>query len=121
MNKQLFAVTALAVGLAAGSIASAGNVWSVSVGVGGPGYAGAVTVGSPWVPVPVCQPAPVCRPAPVCVVPPVVYYPPVVYAPAPVVHAAPHYWGRPVMVAAPHGWPMGHGPGYPAHRSYGRR
>ena len=128
MKKQLLTVTVLTVGLVAGSNVSAGTSWGVSVGVGGPGYAGTVTFGSPWRVAPVCPPVPVCRPAPVCVAPPVVYCPPVVYAPAPVVYvappvvyAAPYGWGHPVMVAAPQGRPIGHGPGYPAHRYYGHR
>ena len=127
MKKQLLTVTVLTVGLVAGSNVSAGTSWGVSVGVGGPGYAGTITVGSPAVRV--CQPAPV-RVAPTVVYgSPVVYVPapvvcaptPVVYAPAPVVYAAPYGWARPVVVAVPHGRPMGHGPGYPPHHYYGRR
>jgi len=133
MKQQLFAMTALAIGLVAGSTASAGSVWSVSVGVGGPGYVGAVTVGSPWAAAQVWQPAPVCAPPPVFVAPPAAWGPPVVYAPAPVVYVAPrmvpapYFWGRPVVMAAPCGWPgvgrpgfVGY-PAYPAHHGHGWR
>lgn len=127
MKKQLFAVTALAVGLAVGSNACAGAAWSVSVGVGVPGIGGTVTVGTPSVPVVVaCPPAPVYVPAPVCVPPPVVYYPPVVVAApvpvaAPVVYATPYGWGRPVMVAPPYGRQVVYAPAYSGHHHHGPR
>jgi 2-oxoglutarate dehydrogenase E2 component (dihydrolipoamide succinyltransferase) len=125
--KRLILATTVLGALAAATPAFAGNVaWGVSIGLGGGGFAGAVSVGSPGVmAAPICAPAP-CAPvgvavacAPVCA-PPVYYAPaprwvyapaPVVYAPAPVAYAAPVPVGvyRTVVAVAPR--PMAY-PGY---------
>jgi hypothetical protein len=92
MKRLILTATVLGA-LAASAPAFAGNVaWGVSIGFGGGGFGGAVSVGTPCVAPARVACAPVYAPAPV------VYAPaPVVYAPAPVVYAAP----PPVVVYRP--------------------